>query len=274
MNELRVDEGKCTKCGLCVRLCPTQIIKFGDFGFPEMDERRKNRCIECGQCVLFCPACANDLSFMEKERLVKVADIKMPTDEEAQDLLRTRRSIRQFDERPLSRDELHRIFETVRQAPTAVNEQPVRWIVSDSPDKTKEITNLVLCWLREEIFKDPTSPQALLGASMIAHAKEGRDLLLRGAPHAAIAVVPKSHRWPEDGVIALTYFELSAHGMGVGCCWGGYLTTAIRNFKGLREYLGIGEDEHVCGAQMFGWPKIRPSRQYAPRRDVKIDWVK
>ena len=50
------------------------------------------------------------------------------------------------------------------------------------PEKTKEITNLILCWLREEIFKDPTSQIAIIGASMIAKAKAGEDGLLRGAP--------------------------------------------------------------------------------------------
>ena len=67
---------------------------------------------------------------------------------------------------------------------------------------------------------------------MIAKAKEGDDRLLRGAPHVAIAVTPAEYGWPEDGAIALTYLELAAHAMGIGCCWGGYLTTAIRSFKG------------------------------------------
>jgi nitroreductase len=141
------------------------------------------------------------------------------------------------------------------------------------PEKTKEITNLILCWLREEIFKDPTSQIAIIGASMIAKAKAGEDGLLRGAPHAVIAVVPKDHMWPEDASIALTYLELAAHAIGVGACWGGFLTSAVRNFKGLREYLGIGEDEHVCGAQMIGYPAIKPTRQFPPRREPDIEWI-
>ncbi len=92
---------------------------------------------------------------------------------------------------------------------------------------------------------------------MIAKAKAGEDALLRDAPHVVVAVVPKDHMWPEDASIALTYFELAAHALGVGACWGGFLTAAIRNFEGLRDYLGIGCDEHVCGAQMFGYPLLR-----------------
>lgn len=273
MNELIVDREKCVKCGTCIRICPANIVRYGDDGFPEISERRAGRCIRCGQCVLFCPTCADTLSFMKDDRLVAAADIPMPTEEQAENLLKTRRSVRLFKDEPLTRESFEKIFETVREAPTAVNYQPVRWVTTLEPVKTKEVTNLILCWLREEIFKDPTSPSALLGAAMIAKAKEGEDALLRGAPHVAVAVVPGDHMWPEDGTIALTYFELAAHGMGIGCCWAGYLTMAIRRFKGLREYLGIGEDEHVCGAQMVGWPLLKPVRQYAPRREVKVRWI-
>ena len=115
---------------------------------------------------------------------------------------------------------------------------------------------------------------AIIGAAMIAKAKAGEDGLLRGAPHAVIAVVPKDHMWPEDASIALTYLELAAHAMGVGACWGGFLTAAVRNFKGLREYLGIGEDEHVCGAQMIGYPLIKPVRQFPPRKKQNIEWIR
>jgi hypothetical protein len=46
-----------------------------------------------------------------------------------------------------------------------------------------------------------------------------------------------------------------------------------QEFKGLREYLGIGEDEHVCGAQMIGYPAIKPTRQFPPRREPDIEWI-
>lgn len=273
MGGLSVDESKCTKCGLCAKVCPADAIEPDDSGFPQISERRRGRCIECGQCVVFCPAGADMLSFMDAEKVVSAADIETPSPDAALNFLKTRRSVRRFKDEPLPRGTFDKIFDAVSQAPSAVNLQPVRWIVTETPEKTKEAANLILCWFRELIFKNPTSRAALLGAAMIAKAKSGEDGLLRGAPHVAAAVVPKEHRWPEDGTIALTYLELAAHALGVGCCWGGYFTTAARNFAPLRDFLGIKEEEYICGAQMMGLPQLRPVRQYPARRKAEINWL-
>ena len=85
-------------------------------------------------------------------------------------------------------------------------------------------------------------------------------------------VLPKDYEWQEDGAIALTYFELAAQACGVGACWGGFLTMAVRNFPELREFLGIKEDERVCGAQMFGWPAAKPVRLF-PHRKLDVTRV-
>ncbi|MCF0247093.1 MAG: nitroreductase family protein, partial [Synergistes sp.] len=158
MNELRVDREKCTKCGTCVRICPAGIVRFGSDGFPEIAENQSIRCMECSQCVLFCPHYADTLSFMDSAKIVKCADLKLPDAESAENFLKSRRSIRKFKQEAIPHETFLRIFETVKQAPTAVNRQPVRWIVTEDPEKTKEIANLVLCYFREEIFKNPTSP--------------------------------------------------------------------------------------------------------------------
>ena len=147
-----------------------------------MDVRLSGRCIECGHCALFCPESANCLSFLKNDEMVASDDLDMPTASEALNFIKSRRSIRQFKSEPLPQDAFDRIFDAVKNAPTAVNRQPIRWIISLDPEKTKEITNLILCWLREEIFKDPTSQIAIIGASMIAKAKAGEDGLLRARP--------------------------------------------------------------------------------------------
>ena len=43
----------CTRCGDCVRACPTQIIKIGEGGFPTVDFAN-GECTFCGDCATLC----------------------------------------------------------------------------------------------------------------------------------------------------------------------------------------------------------------------------
>ena len=46
-----VDQEKCTGCGACVDVCPTEAITI-DNGLAVVDE---GKCSECGVCVQECP---------------------------------------------------------------------------------------------------------------------------------------------------------------------------------------------------------------------------
>lgn len=274
MKELLIDTGLCTKCGTCVRVCPSGVVLLGSEGYPQIDKPKSDKCIECGQCVVFCPESADTLSFMKESKLEDAAAITMPSDEQAQHFLKTRRSIRSYSKKKIQLETFLELFDTVKQAPSAVNRQPVRWIVADDPEKTKEINGYIVEWCKKAIAEHPASSFALMAQVLVGRAKAGEDVILRGVPHVAIALVPKDYAWPEDGVIALTYLDLAAHGKGIGTCWAGYLTRALREYGELRGFLGIKEDEHVCGALMMGWPAIKPVREYPFRKTPEVAWVK
>lgn len=274
MSFFSVDDLKCTRCGTCAGLCPVEIISFGEDGLPQVNQARAAACIKCGQCVIFCPTRADSLAFQNPDELVHVSELPLPETDQALNLLKTRRSVRRFKPEAVTEKDFMTIFDTVRMAPTASNSQRVRWIVSQYPGKTKQILGHAHNWVREVIFNEPTSRWGILGARILAKAQDGTDIILRGAPNVIIAVTPKEHGWSEDGVIALTYVELAAHAMGLGCCWGGIFTMAVRGYPPLREFLGIREDETICGAQMIGYPAVVPTRLFPPRKIPSISWLK
>ncbi|MCS7252539.1 MAG: NADH-ubiquinone oxidoreductase-F iron-sulfur binding region domain-containing protein [Armatimonadota bacterium] len=47
-----VDEGKCTKCGRCARVCPVGAIAWERGSFPIID---RSKCIKCRACIIECP---------------------------------------------------------------------------------------------------------------------------------------------------------------------------------------------------------------------------
>ena len=52
---------KCTKCKLCVKLCPEYAINQNN---PRKTD--KNKCISCMRCIKYCPNNARDISKIEK----------------------------------------------------------------------------------------------------------------------------------------------------------------------------------------------------------------
>ena len=50
----------CTKCGVCVEVCPTGAAQFGEDGYPTYD---LDVCIGCAQCIGFCPNIALQLEW-------------------------------------------------------------------------------------------------------------------------------------------------------------------------------------------------------------------
>lgn len=54
-----VDPEKCTGCGSCVDICPTEAIHLNDDGKAVVDP---DKCGDCGACVDECPSEAITLS--------------------------------------------------------------------------------------------------------------------------------------------------------------------------------------------------------------------
>ena len=48
---MRVDQDKCTQCGLCGKECPLEAIAIKEKDFPVFG----SACVRCGLCVSVCP---------------------------------------------------------------------------------------------------------------------------------------------------------------------------------------------------------------------------
>jgi NAD-dependent dihydropyrimidine dehydrogenase PreA subunit len=50
---LEVDRGKCSRCSLCVEMCPMDVLRMGKEKIPHM--RYQDDCWYCDVCVSVCP---------------------------------------------------------------------------------------------------------------------------------------------------------------------------------------------------------------------------
>jgi nitroreductase/Pyruvate/2-oxoacid:ferredoxin oxidoreductase delta subunit len=242
---IEVDQSKCQKDGICEAVCPLNLISLQEF--PESVDDGYELCNSCGHCVASCPTGALSNIKAPLEDCIPIQQELQPSPGSVEQFLKSRRSIRVFKERPVPRDTLERILDSARWAPSASNKQPVRWTVVEKREKVKHLAELTAEWLKKENLS--------YLQRFIAGWEQGKDMILRSAPHLVIASASEENPWARgDCAIALTYVELAAKANGLGTCWAGLFTRAVGANPSICEFLGMEQGHRVYGALMLGYP--------------------
>lgn len=262
MTLITIAPDKCKGDGLCVQACPVTLINMKKGQLPEAIPQALERCIRCGHCVAVCPEEALTNSLMPREDFIPVPNDR-PDADGVKALLLSRRSVRGFKKTLVPREQLERLLEVARRAPTASNSQQVSWVMIQGPERLARIKELTEEWMK-------TLPRLAIYAEGM---EKGEDMVLRGGTTLAVAHAPADYiRTDTDCAIALTYMELMAASMGIGACWGGLVVSASWQNPELAELLGVPEGQRVGGALMLGQPK---QRHYLipPRNPVQAAWL-
>ena len=274
MLPFEVDKDKCNRDGICVEECPARIIRLGstdDVPVPEDDFA--SFCIACGHCVAVCPTGAFKLNWLGPEQCPPIYKELQPSCEQAEQYLRSRRSIRTFKENPLERAKLEKLLEMACYAPSAKNSQPWHWTVVESPAEVRRLAGLVVDWMRLLIAEKPKVAAMLSFTRVVTAWDMGLERVCRGAPHVIVAHADKNYGFgAEDTALALSYLELYAPVLGLGTCWGGYFYSAVNAHAPLFEALKLPARHRAFGAMMVGYPKYRYHR-LPPRKPLQVNWI-
>ena len=274
MGLFSIDKDKCVQAGFCAEECPTGLVRMdGPDKYPTPLEGKEHFCVECGHCVAVCPHDAITLDAMPLDDFALIREDLVVSPEQAEQFIKSRRSIRSYKNKPVERQTLARLVDGARFAPSGHNMQPVEWVVLASRESVIQLVELVVEWSRLEAEKDSEVARELNAPGLIRAWERGKDVICRGAPHLVAAHAAKSAITPElDSVIALSHLELLAHGFGLGACWAGYVLFAARNHPPILEFLSIPKDHDLHGALMLGRPKYKYHR-IPPRREAGITWI-
>lgn len=145
-NSIQVNQDKCTKCGLCVKVC-RGTLGLGAQG-PEVVN---DLCIACGHCVAVCPNGALDHKLAPLEKQVLLEKTSAPEPDTAARFLRSRRSVRSFQKKHVPHATIRELLDIARFAPTACNSQGVSYHVVDDPLTLKEIAAVIADWAEEDL---------------------------------------------------------------------------------------------------------------------------
>jgi nitroreductase len=178
--------------------------------------------------------------------------------EQAEQFLRSRRSFRNYKDKPVKRDKLNKLIQVSGYAPSASNARPVHFLVIENKIEIKRLAGLVVDWMRMTIKADPTSSNAFHFNRVVAFWDKGEDPICRNAPHLIIAHATENSRLAQvDCILALAYVELIAPVLGLGATWAGYMMNATISYPPLVEALNLPKGHKCFGVMMVGYPKLK-----------------
>ncbi len=145
-------------------------------------------------------------------------------------LVRRRRSIRQFTDEPLTKDEIKELMKAALMSPSSKSKRPWHFVVVD--DK-QDLESLSKC--------KPSGAQ-----------------FLQEAPLGIVVAVDtdKSEVWIEDGSVATTMLLLQAEAMGLGACWiqirGRSFSDTVSSEDEVRRITGLPENMRIVSIVAVG----------------------
>lgn len=253
INFITVNEEKCIKCEICIKECPTYVLKMGEKGPEEIVE---STCIACGHCVAVCPKDAIDNSRTPFSQQVDSKAFHKLDAEEAEHFLRARRSIRNYKDKSVSREELTKLVDIARLAPTGSNMQGISFVVIENKELVKEAAELTIKSMENSPYKD------MFKNVIRAYRELGIDGIFRGAPNLILTTADKNFsRGRQNSIFSLTYLELYAPSLGLGSCWAGlFEVIALTENSPMLKLFNIPEGKNITGAVMVGYPKYSYKR--------------
>lgn len=254
--KFEIKEAICTKCGLCVKDCPMGLLEMKD-GRPGVRAGKEGGCMACQHCVAVCPQGAVTLNGVGADDCTPLDEMPIPPPGEVANLIRSRRSVRQFTRTNIPRADILDLLETLKYVPTGCNAMGLTFTVVDDIAKMDELRTRVLDIL---VSKLDTLPDFLKGATIAAQKHPGTDPFFRNAPHILIVSGdPKSVTPQTDCDAAIAYFDMLAQSAGLGTTWCGFLHIIVDAVPEVADVFGIPRGAPFY-AMIFGEPVVDYSR--------------
>ena len=147
------------------------------------------------------------------------------------DFILTRRSIRHYDKKDIPEYILNQIFEAGRNAPSAVNRQPIHFIIVNDQEAKKELSKGMF----NRHIKG--SPAVIVGCANVNSVLTGKWAIV-------------------DAAIAMQNMVIAAWTLGIGSCW-------IGDFKEkkVKKLLKIPDKWKVVALVTLGYPAEKPKQR-------------
>lgn len=273
----KVDERTCTQCGLCAKICPAEVLIM-DGGKLQVSDKSLFGCIACGHCMMICPTGAITVTgrgISPQDLLPLPGQNERANVDQLEALMRARRSVRRFREKPVDPKLVERVVELASTAPMGIPPWDIGCVSIIGREEVRRVANEIIKgyegflkifkpWLlaamrpfigkvKYEMFANFVRP---LAEGYVRAHREGRDKLFYNAPVLLIF-----HNSPYtdvlDAGIACTYAMLAAESLGLGSTMIGGAPPILQRNKALCRKLGIPDSNKPSVALILGYPAVR-----------------
>ncbi|UCD83817.1 MAG: nitroreductase family protein [Deltaproteobacteria bacterium] len=281
-------EDKCNECMLCVQDCIAGVWR-DIAGLPTVVD--PELCNHCSHCLAVCPQSAIEHDALDAEQAQRIGK-KLLDPEVYREIVISRRSVRQYQDRPVPREIIEDIISLARHSPTASNLQNVQYIVVTDKELIQKISrrifaisNRILKWIQNRwgkiIYR--TFARGDFARSLSRYlkvmdyykekAKEGRDYILHNAPVLILLHAPARSNFSCDNCnIAATNITNYSHALGLGTCYIGFLTMSLRLDRTLRRWVDVPKGRRVFASLVLGYPAYSYTFT-GSRKEPKVRWI-
>ena len=308
MGKMTVDPEKCTGCGLCIQNCLFRTWEMGENNVPRYKENWA--CFSCYNCMVACPTGAISIvepyyvgsGFWKSQphKLPPVYPLE-PRDangnpdqwNEVEKVIFTRRTVRNFSDKPVPEPLIRRVLEAGRAAPSGGNSQPWKFIVITDKALIEElneasstlISAAYQAYADEERVKEIAAafpvnsppggwdPRIILGGMGTAVVGKVNKVLLGAPVVILVAADTRAIGGPQMQVgICGTNMNLVANSLGLKATWIGFVATCNAR-PDIMKKLGIEFPFVIITSMVLGYPKFK-QEGVVPREYRPITWFR
>jgi nitroreductase/NAD-dependent dihydropyrimidine dehydrogenase PreA subunit len=278
MGKIEIDGRKCISCGECAAVCPSIFIPE-DGKIQIVDE---DYCTLCGHCLAICPEDAIDHQDLDKREFADLPqDLDVPP-EKIFTFLRSRRSCRVFAKKEVPKQDLEKLVDIARYAPTGHNSQNFEFLVIQSKERIQELAKRTAIFYGN-LYKMFSAPGVDVPPWLRAHMRgfrlnweyhqQGKDRIFRNAPALIIIHAPAENvSSAQNCHLAMAHIMLQAQAMGLGTCIIGYLITAAERDPSIIKALDIPQNNKIFTCCTVGYPKLT-FRKWVQRKPPTVRWL-
>ena len=274
---MKINYQICQNCRLCVQVCPSKILSVNENKQTYFKEERKHICLECGHCMAVCSTQAitvNSMTYEKDFEQIPENNINYP---EFINFLKTRRSVREFKNKPVEKEKLQQIIEAISTAPFGAENDGISISIITEKSVIEKSLPLMSKFYRDlkKWFKNPmiryiikkkegietfnTIKNHLMPMINLNHYDlSSYNAITRDAP--AIIIFhskPDAEEHTEDAHICNTIAMLTAHSLGLGTTIIGLIGPAVNKFPELKDLFKIPQENKVITSIIIGYPKYK-----------------